>query len=231
MKHINLFQRLLIPTVVFLFGIPTAPADLIQFEASDFGLNTTFNEVTIFDFNIDLNETIVAGSTYNNPAVNTIDYQVRGSLPMPTPSGFSAFNLVRNIVGSEFYTQGSSMSFSVDAAANLSDGLQISELSGADPVFVFNGREVGTGRYHPALVELNANGTGSIRNSNNMGGINPATNMEVDVEFGEEYITEFTFDPAAFTLIATIPEPSSFALFASAGIGLMAFARRKTTSR
>ena len=120
--------------------------------------------------------------------------------------------------GAEFYTQGSSLSFTVDAAADLSDGLQVSELGGSNPVFLFNGREVGTGRYHPALFQLKADGTGSIRNSNNMGGINPGSGEEVDVYFGEEYITELTFDPTALTLIAPIPEPSTLTLLLPAGI-------------
>ena len=70
-------------------------------------------------------------------------------------------------------------------------------------MFEFNGREVGTGRYHPAIVQLNADGTGSIRNSNNTGGINPSTELEVDVDFGEEYITELTFTPSTLTLFPT----------------------------
>ena len=85
-----------------------------------------------------------------------------------------------------------------------SDGLQVSELVGTGIVFEFNGREVGTGRYHPALVQLNADGTGSIRNSNNTGGINPGSGLVVDVDFGEEYITELTFDPSTLTVLTEL---------------------------
>jgi hypothetical protein len=93
--------------------------------------------------------------------------------------------------------------------------------SGVTPVFVFDGREVGTGRYHPALVELYADGSGKIQNSNNTGGINPANGMEVDVDFGQEYITKLSFDPATLTL-AEVPVPAAAWLFASAlpGLGL-----------
>lgn len=112
-----------------------------------------------------------------------------GSLTPGTPSAFSAFNLQRTISGAEFYAQGSSLSFEIAAGADLTDGLQVGELAGANPVFLFNGREVGTGRYHPALFQLNNDGTGSIRNSNNMGGVNPGSGEIVDVSEGEEYIT------------------------------------------
>ena len=84
---------------------------------------------------------ITAGSAYVDPALNGVDYHVQGTLDT-TPSGFPAFNLIRSIGGLEFYAQGSSLSFAVDAAADLSDGLQVSELTGFDPVFLFNGSEV-----------------------------------------------------------------------------------------
>ena len=77
------------------------------------------------------------------------------------------------------------MSFEVSAAADLTDGLQASELIGTDPVFVFNGLKIGTGQYHPALFQLDADGTGRIRNSDNIGGINPGSGVVVDVEPGK----------------------------------------------
>ena len=180
-------------------------AELLTFQASDFGLNPTFSEVRTFAFSIDLAVPVTAGSSYSDPELTRVDYSVSGTLG-GTPSGFPAFNLVRAILGSEFYSQGSSMTFEVDITANLSDGLQVSELVGTDIVFEFNGREVDTGRYHPALVQLNANGTGSIRNSNNKGGVNPASGMVVDVDFGEEYITELTFTPSTLTLFPPPPD-------------------------
>ena len=201
--------------------------DVISFQASDFGVTPTFSNVQTFDFAIDIGVPLTAGTTYVNPTLNGVVYNVSGNLAAGTPSGFPAFALARTIAGAEFYSQGSSLSFTIDAAADLSDGLQVSDLSGTDPVFVFNGREVDTGRYHPALLELNANGTGSIRNSNNFGGINPSSGEEVDVDFGEEYITNLTFDPANLTLVQTvsIPEPASTSLIvAMTGI---VFSRRR----
>jgi hypothetical protein len=178
-------------------------ADVITFQASDFGLNPTFNDVHTFEFSININLAINAGTNYVNPELNGVDYHVSGTLAN-TPSGFPAFNLVRSIGGAEYYTQGSSLAFAVDAAADLSDGLQVSELVGAATVFEFDGREVDTGRYHPALFQLNADGTGMIQNSNNSGGINPGSGEEVDVDYGEEYITELSFNPSALTLIKAL---------------------------
>ena len=180
-------------------------ADLLTFQASDFGLNPTFSDVHTFAFTIDLAVAVTAGSSYSNPELTSVNYNVSGTLDN-TPSGFSAFNLVRAILGSEFYTQGSSMAFEVDITADLSDGIQVSELVGTDIVFEFNGREVDTGRYHPALVQLNADGTGTIQNSNNMGGINPGSGEEVNVDFGDEYITELTFIPSTLTIIPPPPD-------------------------
>ncbi len=180
-------------------------ADTFAFEASDFALNPTFSDVQTFRFSIDLAVPVTPGAAYSDPALSGVDYQVSGDLD-DTPSGFAAFALVRSIEGAEFYAQGSSMTFEIDAGADLSDGLQVSELTGTGVVFVFDAREVDTGRYHPPLFQLNADGTGSIRNSNNQGGINPASMEEVNVDYGEEYITELTFDPAALTLVAPKPE-------------------------
>ena len=175
-------------------------ADLLTFQASDFGLNPTFSDVRTFAFSIDLAVPMTAGSSYSNPGLTRVDYNVSGTLD-GTPSGFPAFDLVRAILGSEFYSQGSSMAFEVDITADLSDGLQVSELVGSGVVFEFNGREVDTGRYHPAIVQLNADGTGTIQNSNNTGGTNPGSGKVVDVDFGQEYITELTFTPTTLTLL------------------------------
>lgn len=40
-------------------------ADLVTFEASDFGLNTTFNEVTTFAFSIDIAGPVAAQCGWN----------------------------------------------------------------------------------------------------------------------------------------------------------------------
>lgn len=198
----------------------------LEFGIGDFAVNPEFNALNTFDFAIGINEPLVAGGVYSNPALSEIDYDIFGVLDDPTPSGFGSFNLQRTIVGNEFYTQGSSLNFSILGNADLSDGLQLAELAadGSGLIFSFNGREVGTGRYHPALLELFSDGIGSLRNSNNTGGINPGNNMEVDVDFGEEYIVNLAFSPSL--TVATIPEPSSVTLFAAIGVAGVTRRRR-----
>ena len=163
----------------------SAHAAVVSFEAADFGLNTTFSSVRTFSFEIDIADSLAPGRTFDNPTLNGVDYDVFGFL-VATPSGFPAFRLERTIAGAEFYDQGSSLEFEIQWGADLSDGLQVSELEGAGTVFRFNGREVDTGRYHPAVVELNAGGTGRILNSINTGGVNLGRFRVVDVDFGDE---------------------------------------------
>lgn len=193
-----------------------ARADLISFSDSDFGLSPEFSNVQTFSFEIELGESLEAGATYSNPELLSVIYSVSGTLESGTPSGFPGFALSREIAGNEFYAQGSSLNFEISASADLSDGLQVSELSGSDPVFVFNGREIGTGRFHPALFQLNSDGTGSIRNSNNV------PDGENAIDFGSEYITNLTFDPSTTTIgqVNAIPEPSSVAALTLAALGV-----------
>jgi len=195
-----------------LLAAAPAGAFTLTFSAADFGLNPTHGNVVNFTFAIEVAGPLAPG-VYTNPALVGVDYQVNGSLAAGTPSGFPAFFLVRNIGGAEFYAQGSSLDFEISALADLGDGLQVSELVGGAGVFVFDGHETDTGRYHPALLELNADGTGLLRNSDNMGGINPASMAEVNVQIGDEYVTELSFDPATLTLV---PEPAALALLAIA---------------
>jgi len=210
-----------------LFQPVFAQAAVITFSDVDFGKTPIFNNVQAFSFTIDISGPLTAGLSYNNPSLNSVEYSVSGSLlPDGSPSGFPRFNLERNISGPDFYAQGSSLNFEIAASADLSNGLQVSELVGS---FVFNGREVDTGRYHPALFELNSDGTGSIQNSNNMGENtpNPSTGELVNVEFGEEYITNLTFDPNQLTISAAVPVPAALWLFGSGLLGLVGMARRK----
>ncbi len=206
-------KRYLLRTVAaccLYLNFSSAQAFVLNFEAADFGLTTVFSNVTTFEFSIDVAGPLTAGTTYTAADINSVDYNVFGLLAA-TPPGFPAFNLVRSIIGTDFINQGSSMSFEVSASANLADGLQVSELVGSAPVFVFNVRVVNTSRYHPPLFELNADGTGRIQNSNNTGGVNPSSMQVVDVDFGEEYITDLTFNASTTTLAdapASIPEPS-----------------------
>jgi len=209
----GLFKQSLVAATLFLWGY-SASAATLYFDNTYFSNTPTFSNVVTYDYTIVLRDAITAGTTYNNPDIVYIDYRVFGTLDT-TPSGFPAFNLERTMTGSEFYAQGSSFSFSVDAAADLSDGLQLSDLSGTGTVFTYNGREVGTGRYHPSLLELDDDGTGLLQNSNNTGGVNPGSGEVVDVDFGEEYITILGFTPSSLTLAgadalgAVTPEPST----------------------
>lgn len=174
------------------YSLAAAPTTAIRLSNSDFTTTPAFSDVQTFDFDIELGVPLAAGS-YANPTMNRLDYSVSGTLVAGTPSGFSGFALSRSFTDAAFYLQGSSLSFEVAPTADLSDGVQVSELTGADPVFVFNGREDGTGRFHPALLELNSDGTGRIQNSNNAPAGTP-------IAFGAEYITDLTFDPATLTI-------------------------------
>ena len=207
-------------------------AFLLEFSASDFERTPVFSNVVQFDFVINIAGPLATG-IYNNPTINFVDYEVNGTLDI-TPSGFAAFALKRpedggTLTGTDFYAQGSSLSFEISAGADLTDGLQVNELVGSDPVFVFNGREIDTGRYHPALFELNADGTGRIQNSNNQSTVpNPGNGQMVDVDFGDEYITDLIFDPDQLTLAAPVPIPPALVLLASCCAFL--FSRRKSNA-
>ena len=164
----------------------------------DFQISNTFSDVDIFDIRIEIAATLASG-VYNNPDIIDVTYQVMGNLVPGTPSGFPAFNLERSMTGTEFYAQGSSLSFEISTTAVLTDGVQVAELVGAGVVFTFNAREIDNRRFHPALFELNADGTGRIQNSDNIHTLDPLN----EVEFGEEYITDLMFDPGNTTVITS----------------------------
>jgi hypothetical protein len=163
---------------------------IISTSNTDYQISNVFGNVSTFNFRIEIDAPIGTG-VYVNPDIVSVSYQVTGSLAAGTPSGFTNFNLQRTMTGQEFYDQGSSLSFEVSPAAVLGDGIQIAELVGNGVVFSFNGREIDNGRFHPALFELNADGTGRLQNSNNIHTLDPLN----EVTFGEEYITDLTFDP------------------------------------
>jgi hypothetical protein len=206
---------------------PQAQAARIAFAKADFAETNVFNRLRSWSFDIDLTGPLVAGQSYAATDVALVRYDVYGILDSPTPSGFPAFDLRRTITGPDFIAQGSSLSLTIRPDADLSDGLQAGELagSGADTVFRFYGVEIGTGRYHPADLVLRADGTGRLQNADNRGGINPGSREEVDVDFGDEYIVDLAFDPAALTL-AAVPVPGGLVLLLSAGAALAALQRR-----
>lgn len=162
----------------------------------DFQITNTFSDVDVFNIRIEIAAPLAPG-VYSNPDIVDVTYQVMGSLVPGTPSGFPAFNLERSMSGTEFYAQGSSLNFEISPTAVFSDGVQVAELVGAGVVLTFNGREIDNGRFHPALFELNADGTGRIQNSNNIHTLDPLN----ELDFGEEYITELMFDPGNTTVI------------------------------
>lgn len=234
--------------ILSLSLLATSPAFAsfsLSFSNLDFTSTPAFSNVSTFALNIETTEPLTAGTLYSDPGIANIQYSVSGSLTA-TPSGFPAFafNLSDRfptsppITGTQFYAlnpdalAGATISFQISPGANLLDGLQLNELEdlpsaqfGDNVILHFNGREKNTGRYHPMFLQLKSDGTGLLQNADNMGGNNPQDMSpdEIDVDFGEEYITNLTFNPAAVTLV--VPEPQS-ALLTLSGLAL-AFAHRQ----
>ena len=195
-------MRILVTVLLLLASSVTlAQTTRIAFDNTDFVVTPAFNNVPLFSFEIDIDRPLAPG-VYDDPELVRVAYTVTGDLDN-TPSGFPAFDLQREISGAEFYDQGSSLSFEVDANAVLTDGVQVAELSGAEIVFTFDGREIDNGRFHPALLELRADGTGLLQNSNNVISNSPLQ----QVGFGEEYITELRFDAGNLTLMTAVDSP------------------------
>ena len=184
-------NRLLL-TVAFVWSVPIW-GNTLRFSNADFTLTPVFNRVQQFAFQIVVDGPLAPGASVN-PALTSVQYSVQGTLG-GTPSVFPALNFQRTITGAAIYAQGSSLRFPIGPGADLPDGLQVSELSGPDPVFVFDGREVNMGRYHPPIFQLNGNGRRSIQNSKNTGGVNRVTQKVVNVNDGEEYIVNLGFAP------------------------------------
>jgi hypothetical protein len=193
---------LTLATGLAIINCASAQTMTLSVTASDFQVTNTFSDVDFFDIEIEIDAPLATG-VYVDPDILTVDYQVTGTLVAGTPSDFPAFDLQRSITGTEFYAQGSSLSFEIAPSAVLSDGIQAAELVGNDVILTFNAREVDNGRFHPALLELNADGTGRIKNSDNVPSLDPL----VEVNFGEEYITDLVYDPGNTTLIAATPIP------------------------
>lgn len=216
-----------------LFGMITVvtsmSAFVVQIPSSDFVNTAIFSNVTTYNLEVEIAGPLQAG-LFSDPVINNIQYSVSGSLGV-TPSGFPSFGFSLDhifpssppITGADFYplhassVTGGTLQFQVNAFADLSDGLQLDELDeltpdvtaeiGAGVIFHFNGREEGTGRYHPMFFQLYSDGTGLVQNSNNFGGVNPSTMEFVDLDFGDEYITTISFDASSITI--AVPEPAS----------------------
>lgn len=194
------FRPALFLLCVCLGNSAIAQTSTLSLSSSDFTTTTVFSDVDFFTIDIEIDSPLAPG-VYNNPDIVRVTYQVMGTLEPGTPSGFPAFDLQRSITGADFYAQGSSLSFEIAPGAVLSDGVQVAELVGSGVVLEFNGREIDNGRFHPALLRLNADGTGVIQNSNNTPSLDPL----VEVDFGEEYITNLLFDPGNLRVLVNTP--------------------------
>ena len=228
-------ELLSIVSLLCLLATSAHAQTTLQINDSDFGITSVFNDIDSFEFNIDLPGNLIAGQSFVDPLISQIDYQIEGDLrAMGSPSGFPGFQLPRNYTGDEFYTQSpdATLQFEIDSAADLSDGLQLSELvsNGSDPIFLFNARELNQdpARFHPPVLSLFADGTGLFQNANNQSTIpNPSNNLLVDVDFGEEYIVNLSFDPSSVTIAGpvAVPEPTGVAML---GLGsIIALLRRR----
>ncbi|MGI9204367.1 MAG: hypothetical protein ACR2Q3_10180 [Woeseiaceae bacterium] len=203
----SVFMRRCTSLIVLVFLIaPAVAAQTMTFSTnqSDYQLTNVFSDVDLFDITVIIDAPLAAG-IYVNPDIVSVNYTVNGALVPGTPSGFPAFALQRSMTGEEFYAQGSSLSFQISTAAVLSDGVQIEELVGTGIVLTYNAKEVGNGRFHPALLELSANGTGRIQNADNIISENPFQ----QIDFGEEYVNDLMFDPGNTTVITGAVRSSS----------------------
>ena len=190
--------RFIAGLVISLIFVASANAQsmFLSVSSDDFQITNVFSDIDTFAIDIEIDSPLASGN-YVNPDIVSVNYSVSGSLVAGTPSGFPSFALQRDMTGAEFYAQGSSLSFEISPNAVLDDGVQAAELVGGGTVLTFNGREIGNGRFHPALFELDADGTGRIQNSDNVIVESPLQ----QVTFGEEYITDLIFDPGNATLI------------------------------
>ena len=213
--------RTLTAAAIALLAPSVALGFVINLSSADFAVTPTFSQVSQFSFAISIDEPLTRRS-YVNPTIEAIQYQVAGTLVPGTPSGFPSFALERTMTGDTFYSQGSSLAFGISDTANLNDGVQVSELIGSDNVFVFNGREIDNRRFHPALLVLNSDGTGSILNSNNIISLAPFN----QIDFGAEYVSNLTFDPNALTLL--VPTPGVLPVVLTTAIAGLGWVRRRT---
>lgn len=192
-----MFRKSLVMLITLLaFAAAHAQTMVLSTSSGDYQVTPVFSNVVTFSIHVEIDAPMAPG-VYVDPPIIGVTYQVTGSLVAGTPSGFPAFDLQRDITGTEFYAQGSSLSFEISRNAVLSDGVQAAELVGGGTVLTYDAREVDNGRFHPALLELDMNGTGRIQNSDNLPTLNPL----LEVAFGAEYITDLVFDPGNTTLI------------------------------
>ncbi len=175
---------------------------LLSVNNSDFQITNVYGDVDLFTIDIEIDLALEPG-LYVDPEIINVNYRVFGNLEAGTPSGFPSFDLRRNISGEMFYAQGSSLNFEIAQNADLTNGVQAHELIDNGFILTLNAREIDNGRFHPALFELYVDGSGRIQNSNNVHTLDPL----LEVNFGDEYITDLIFEPMITTLITAIEEP------------------------
>ena len=227
--------RLLLATALLGFASPAA-AFTITFGDADFEETPLFNEVPTYLFEIEVEGPLEAGTAYGNGSLVDVRYLLFGQLTEPTPSGFPSFLLSRlpsgegTITPEEWDAQSSSFFFETAADADLSDGLQISDLvaDALGVVFRFDAREFqreDRGRYHPPILLLFEDGTGLLKNSNNSSdlAVNPGTREFVDIEYGDEYVVSLSGVDGV--TLASVPEAGAGALLLVAA-GVLAHRRR-----
>jgi hypothetical protein len=190
---------------VFLFALVQTKlsAETVRFSTSnaDYQITNVFGNVDLFTIDIDIDMPLSPG-LYMDPTIISVSYRVFGSLEAGTPSGFSSFDLVRDMSGTDFYEQGSSLVFEIAADVDFTDGIQADELIDNGTILTLNAREIGNGRFHPAILELYTDGSGRIQNSNNIHTSEPL----LEVNFGDEYITDLEFELASTTLFNVVEQ-------------------------
>lgn len=211
-----LWALVLVSVLQFTMPLAYAQSALLITSNEDFALTAVRSDIGLFSFNIELDVALVAGMRYENPPMQRMDYRIIGDLVAGTPSGFTSFDLQREFEGNAFYEQGSSLVFEISPSAVLDDGVQLAELAGESVVLLFDGRESATGRFHPARLELRADGTGQLLNSNNQ----PGEDTGSTIAAGSEYIIDLAFDPGNTTVLSTTAIGNS----SSDGIGASVFA-------
>ena len=99
---------------VILLGTANAQTMTLTTSNADYQLTNVFSDVDIFDITVIIDAPLAPG-VYVNPDILSVSYAVSGTLTPGTPSGFPAFALQRDMTGTEFYAQGSSLSFEISA--------------------------------------------------------------------------------------------------------------------
>ena len=97
--------RNFIASGVLALSATAADAVVLSFDNTDFLMAPEFKRLRNFSFWIDIDAVLIAGQTYSNPVLNSVDCTVFGILESEqTLSGFPAFDLPRlGASGSEFY--------------------------------------------------------------------------------------------------------------------------------